>query len=151
RKVVNDRRASLDEKTEVIPTMRILIRKEFERGANIPLVTFPEDSTAVQDSPRLTLVVADPELEWSGNDNLRKQISEWTTLRGSSPRLYPGSLVWCLKKPGRDLREKIELWLAWKRVAKEITDGTLGVDFDRTERSEIQTKLTDAEESAKDE
>jgi hypothetical protein len=151
RKVVNDRRASLDEKTEVLPTMRTLIRKEFERGASIPVVTFPEDSAAIQDSPRLTLVVADPEMEWIANGNLRKQIFEWTTLRGSSPRLYPGSLVWCLRKPGRDLREKIELWLAWKRVAKEIADGTLGVDFDRTERSEIQTKLSDAEESAKDE
>jgi hypothetical protein len=97
--------------------MRTLIRKEFERGASIPLVTFPEDGTAIQDSPRLTLVVADPELEWSGNDNLRKQISEWTTLRGASPRLYPGSLVWCDRKPGRDLREKIELWFTDAEVA----------------------------------
>lgn len=43
------------------------------------------------------------------------------------------------------------MWLAWKRVAKEIADGTLGADFDRTERSEIQSRVADAEESAKDE
>lgn len=151
RKVVNDRRASLDEKTETVPVMRLLIRKEFEQGATIPLVPFPEDSSAIQDSPRLTLVVAEPDLEWSGSNVLRKQIAEWITQRGSSNRLYPGSLVWCLKKPGRDLRDKIELWLAWKHVAKEIVDGTLGADFDRTDRSEIQSKLKDAEEAAKDE
>ena len=32
--------------------------------------------------------------------------------------VYPGALVWCLKKPGRDLRDKVELMLAWKRVAR---------------------------------
>jgi hypothetical protein len=29
-----------------------------------------------------------------------------------------------MKKPGRDFREKVEIWLAWKRVAKEVADGT---------------------------
>ncbi len=71
--------------------------------------------------------------------------------RGKSPRLYPGSLVWCLKKPGRDLRDKVELWLAWKRVNKEVAEGTLGEDFDRADRAEIVTKAADAEEAAKDE
>jgi len=151
RKVVSDRRASLDEETEVKPTKRSLIRKEFDRGATIPIVPFPEDSASIQDSPRLTLVLIEPDSEWNGSGNLRQQIAEWTKQRGTSPRLYPGSLVWCVKKPGRDLRDKIELWLAWKRVAREITEGTLGSDFDRTERSEIQSRVSDAEEAAKDE
>ena len=68
----------------------------------------------------------------------------------TSIRLYPASLIWCLKKPGRELREKIELWLAWKRVAGEIADGTLGADFDRADRAEIQSKVMDAEDTAKD-
>jgi hypothetical protein len=79
------------------------------------------------------------------------KISEWNRQRGKSPRLYPGSLVWCVKKPGGDLREKVELWLAWKRVAKEIAEGTLGSDFDRSDRAELQAKVSDAEEAAKDE
>ncbi|MGH7407236.1 MAG: DUF499 domain-containing protein, partial [Candidatus Methylomirabilales bacterium] len=82
---------------------------------------------------------------------LRQQIAEWTRQRGKSPRLYPGSPVWCLKKPGRDLREKVELWLAWKRVVREIAEGTLGTDFDRADRADIQAKVSDAEEAAKDE
>jgi hypothetical protein len=151
RKVVNDRRASLDEKTEVVPTMRTLIRKEFERGASIPIVEFPEDSSAIQDSPRLTLILGDPDLEWTGAGSLRQQTAEWTKQRGTSPRLYPGSLVWCFKKPGRDLRDKVELLLAWKRVSREIAEGTLGAEFDRSDRAEIQSKLGDAEEAAKDE
>lgn len=151
RKVVNDRRASLDEKTEVVPTMRTLIRKEFERGASIPIVEFPEDSSAIQDSPRLTLILGDPDVEWTGAGSLRQQTAEWTKQRGTSPRLYPGSLVWCFKKPGRDLRDKVELLLAWKRVSREIAEGTLGAEFDRSDRAEIQTKLGDAEEATKDE
>ncbi len=151
KKVVSDRRASLDEESEIKPAMRMLIQKEFERGATVPLVRFPEDGTAVQDTPRLTLVVVEPESEWTGTGSLRQQIAEWTKQRGKSPRLYPGSLVWCLKRPGRDFREKVELWLAWKRVAKEVAEGTLGGDFDRSDRAELQSKVTDAEEAAKDE
>ena len=151
KKVVSDRRASLDEDSEIKPAMRILTKKEFDKGASIPIVSFPEDGTAVQDTPKLTLVLLDPEYEWNGNEALRKQIAEWTKQRGKSPRLYPGSLVWCLKKPGRDYRNKVELWLAWKRVAKEINEGTLGGDFDRADLADIQSKVTDAEEAAKDE
>lgn len=151
KKIVNDRRASLDETTEIKPAMNSLVRKEFERGANIPVVFFPPDGAAVQDTPRLTLVVVDPDEEWVGRGNLKDQISEWTRQRGKSPRLYPGSLVWCLKKPGRDFRDKVELMLAWKRVYKEVAEGILGGDFDRTERADIQSKVVGAEEAAKDE
>ena len=151
KKVVNDRRASLDEDTEIKPAMRLLVQKEFGRGASIPIVPFPADGASVQDTPRLTLVMVNPDSEWTGSGTLREQIAEWTRQRGKSPRLYPGSLVWCLKRPGRDLRDKVELWLAWKRVAKEIAEGTLGGDFDRADRADIQSKVSDAEEAAKDE
>lgn len=151
KKVVSDRRASLDEDTEIRPAMRIIIQKEFDRGASLPIVPFPADGASVQDTPKLTLVVVEPESEWTGSGPLRLQIAEWTRQRGKSPRLYPGSLVWCIRKPGRDFREKVELWLAWKRVAKEIAEGTLGGDFDRADRAELHAKVSDAEEAAKDE
>jgi hypothetical protein len=41
--------------------------------------------------------------------------------------------------------------LAWKRVAKEIAEGTLGGDFDKTDRADLQGKVTDAEEAVRDE
>jgi len=151
KKVVSDRRASIDEDTEIKPAMRLLVQKEFDRGASIPIVPFPVYGSSVQDTPKLTLVMVDPESEWTESGTLREQIAEWTRQRGKSPRLYPGSLVWCLKKPGRDLRDKVELWLAWKRVVKEIVEGTLGGDFDRADRADIQSKVSDAEEAAKDE
>lgn len=151
KKVVNDRRASLDEASEIKPAMRRLVESEFRRGANVPIVVFPTDGADVPDTPRLTLVVMDPETEWTGSESLRSQISEWTRQRGKSPRLYPGALVWCFKKPGRDLREKVELWLAWKRVEREVADGTLGGDFDRQDRAELQSRVKAADEAAKDE
>lgn len=151
KKVVNDRRASLDEEEEIKPAIRKLVESEFRRGASIPLVLFPRDGAEVPDSPRLTLIVTDPEAEWNGNNAFREQIAEWTKYRGKLPRLYPGALVWCIKKPGRELRERVELWLAWKKVAQELANGTLGGEFDRAERDDIHLKVKDAEEAARNE
>jgi hypothetical protein len=151
KKVVSDRRASLDPDHEVKPTMRTIVQREFERGATLPVLPFPGDSTAVADSPKLTLVLMEPDIEWTGDGAVRDQISQWTKSRGTSNRLYPGALVWCLRKPGRDLRDKVEASLAWKRVARDIAEGTLGGEFDRSDRADIQSKVTDAEGDAKDE
>ncbi len=151
KKVVSDRRASLDEESEVKPAIRKLVEDEFRRGASITVIAFPRDGAEIPDTPKLTLVVADPDLEWSGTGALRTQLAEWTKNRGKSPRLYPGALVWCLKKPGRDLREKVEVALAWRRVEREVVDGTLGGEFDRNDRVELQAKVRDAEGSTKDE
>ena len=151
RKVVSDRRASLDEERDVKPAMRNTVKKEFEKGAKLPISLFPEDGAAVSDSPRLTHVIMDPEYEWTGTGPLRERISEWTRQRGTSPRLYPGALIWCFRKPGRELRDKVELSLAWKKVHNEVMEGTLGSDFDKAERVDIQARVADAEETAREE
>ena len=151
KKVVSDRRASLDEETEIRPAIRKLVEGEFKPGATLPIVFFPEDSATVQDSPRLALIVLDPEAEWMDGNPVIERIGHWTKERGKSPRLYPGSLVWCARKPGRGLREKVELWLAWQRVAREVAEGILGTEYDRADRSQVQTCIRDAEEAAKDE
>src|SRR5262245_2304366 len=151
KKVVSDRRASLDDETEVKPATRRLVEEEFRRGASVPIAPFPSDGAEIQDTPKLTLVISDPEMQWAEGGSLRAQIAEWTRQRGKSPRLYPGALVWCFKKPGRDLREKVELALAWRRVAREVGEGSLGADFDRSDRSDLQSKVRDAEDAAKDE
>jgi hypothetical protein len=151
KKAVNDRRASLDEDEEIKPTMRNLVQKEFEKGATISIVKFPEDSGAIPDSPKLTLILMAPEKEWSGDEALRRHVADWTKKRGGSSRLYPGSLFWCFKKSGRDLRDNIELWIAWKRVKQEISAGTLGTDYDRVDHTEVDTSIKEAEEAAEDE
>ena len=54
KKVVNDRRASLDE-DEVTAEMNRVVQHEFEKGKNMPLIMFPEDGTAVPETtPTLT-------------------------------------------------------------------------------------------------
>jgi hypothetical protein len=151
KKVVSDRRASLDLDSEVKPTMRSIVQKQFEKGASIPIVTFPAENTAISDSPKLTLVLMDPDCEWPGPGSLRQQVADWTKQRGTSPRLYPGSLVWCFRKAGREFRDKVENWLAWKRVSSDVTAGILGSDFDRADKAEIQSKVIDAEENAQEE
>lgn len=151
KKVVSDRRASLDEETEVKPEMRKLVEKEFKRGASISVLPFFGENVEVEDTPKLKLVVVDPDCEWTGEPLLRERVIDWTTKRGQSARLYPGALIWCFKKPGRELREKVATWLAWKRVSKEVADGSLSGEFDDSERAEIETKVSEAEEAARDE
>ena len=80
-----------------------IVQDEFARGTPVPVVYFPENGEAVQDSPRLTLIVLDPEEEWRGSDQQAKQIGQWTRERGKSPRLYPGALVWCAQEVGARL------------------------------------------------
>ncbi len=150
-KVVNDRRASLDEETEVRPEIQRIVDREFERGATLPLVHFPADSSDIPDSPRLMLVIANPEWEWSTKSDLRARIAEWTRQRGAGNRLYPGAIVWCVRRPGRELRDKVELVLAWRRVNREVTEGTLGSEFDRADLLDIKAKATEAEDAAKEE
>ena len=153
KKVVNDRRASLDEEGEIRPAIRKLVADDFDRGATLPRVCFPADAAAIADDPKLTLVVMDPEAEWTGalDDDVRKRIATWTRTRGGSPRLYPGALVWAVRKPGRELRGKVEQWLAWKRVAGEAAAGTLGSEIDRAELADIRTKVREAADAAREE
>ena len=151
KKVVNDRRASLSEESEIKPTVRELVKKEFRHGATLPIIDFPENSPSIQDTARLILVLLDPDTAWSGEDQDVQRIRQWMKRRGPSPRLYPGSLVWCAKSPSRKLREKVELWLAWKKVEDEIKKGILGNEYDRAERAGVQFSVKDALESAKNE
>jgi len=78
-------------------------------------------------------------------------IADWTKKRGTSDRLYPGALVWCVRKPGRDLRDKVELLLAWRHVQRDVRAGLLGADYDRADHQDIQADVKVAEDEAKDE
>ncbi len=151
KKVVSDRKASLDEDKETKPEIQKLVKNEFEKGRSTPIVYFPSDGSEVQDSPRLSLIILNPDNEWTTGGALQTTLSEWMKQRGTSPRLYPGSLVWCVKKKGRELQEKTEKWLAWRRVKKDIDDGVLGGDFEKGDLSDIRTHVTDAEVETKDE
>ncbi len=151
KKVVNDRRATLDEETEIRPVIRKLVEEEFTRGANLPVIPFPDDGATIQDAPRLILVLVDPEAEWELGGKTAKKIERWTKERGTSPRLHPASLVWCAKKPGRELKNRVEMWLAWRRVSLDVAEGVLGTEFGRADQNELQSKVRDAENAARDE
>ena len=151
RKAVADLRVSLDEETEVKPAIRRLVQQESDQGSRIRKVYFPEDSNAVGDDPRMTLVVVSPEEEWRENGPIAEKISRWTRERGRSPRLYPAALVWCIRKPGRDLQDKVELWLAWQKVRSEIDAGTMGPEFERPALNAVSQQIRSAEEEAVEE
>jgi hypothetical protein len=147
---VNDRRASLDEDHEIRPAMEKAVREEFERGKSVPVQYFPQDGPAVPDTPRLTVVIIAPNEEWH-DASMRERLSESTQLRGTSPRLYPASLVWCVKKQGREMHDAVANWLAWKRVQKETQEGTIGADFEASDLAEVAAKAREAATAIREE
>ena len=151
RKAVADRRASLDEEADVKPAIRMLVEREFNRGTGIQKVYFPEDGNAVSDDPRMTLVVMSPTEEWRDNNHTAERIAQWTEKRGTTSRLYPAALVWCARKPGRDLQDSVEAWLAWLKVKVEVDGGTLGPEFEKRELDSLGEQIKKAEEDAREE
>lgn len=152
KKVVNDRRASLDDDAEIKPEMRKAVKREFERGKTLPWVPMPADGTEVPDNPKLTLVVLDPGFEYLGSDRaLRAKLADWTKNRGSTQRSYPAAIVWSLKKPGQDLRQKVEDSLAWGRVQAEVETGTLKGEFDKVDLTALSGQLKAATDAVADE
>lgn len=150
KKVVGDRRAALDD-AEVAKAVKSAVKHEFEQGRVVPVYLNPSDGTEVPDTPKLSIVVMDPEIEWESSGPIRKKLADWTRQRGASPRLYPAALVWLVRKPGRTLREKAETWLAWKRVAEDLNSGVLGAEFEKSDQSEVTRQIKDGEDTLKDE
>jgi hypothetical protein len=150
-KVVHDRRASLDD-SEVRKASEKIVETQFRaRGGLQVQKPFPEESADVEDVPQLNLIIVDPEETWGEDSSLREKLAEWTRMRGNSKRFYPASLIWCVRKPGRELRDRIEELLAWQRVQREITDGTLGGEFETGEIREVASKVRAADDEAREE
>lgn len=149
KKVISERRASLDYKTEVYPAITKLVKDAFDKGRSAPIVMFPGEASDVNDSPKLTLVVMDPSVEW--NAQTRAMLSEWTRQRGALARLYPGALVWCVKQPGSKLRQEVQDLLAWLRVEQEVSEGALGGDLTPAEIADLRRSLAEERRQAEDE
>jgi hypothetical protein len=149
-KVVAEKRASLDEDRDVLPEARRLIRLVFEMGSPVPVIAFPGDAASVRDTPRLSLLIADPTLEWNPAGDLRGFLSKWTYQRNDGSRLFPASLIWCLRQPGRVLLERVETALAWRAVRQDLAAGLLGADTDPQEARGIDASIRTAEQDARD-
>jgi hypothetical protein len=150
KKVVGDRRAALDD-AEVAKAVHSVVKQEAEKGRVVPVYPLIADGNEVPDSPKLTLVVLDPTIEWDSDNQTREKLAEWTRSRGKSPRFYPAALVWLVRKPGRALRDKAETHLAWRRVAEDISSGTLGSELDPSDLREVTGHIKESEEALHDE
>lgn len=152
KKVVADRKASLDEDEDILKPMRKVVLGEFQKKPVLTIhPSLVTDGEEVGDTPRLTVAIVDPVIEADERGDVRRRLSEWTRKRGASNRVYPGSLIWCVRKPGRELRNKVENWQAWRRVKLEIDEGTLQGEFEQSDRGKVSGELTEATDGAVDE
>jgi hypothetical protein len=149
-KVVAEKRASLDEERDVLPEARRIVQIVFEMGSPVPVVAFPGDGASVRDTPRLSLLVADPTEAWDGGEEMRAFFGKWTYARGKETRLFPASLIWCLRQPGHVLFERVETALAWRAVRQDLAAGLLGADTDPQEARSIEASIRTAEQEARE-
>ena len=151
-KAVHDRKASLDEDSEIKPTLRTIITEEFDRGASIPIEPFPADSSSVADFPRLHLVLMNPDHEWDGQAAMRDQIADWTKNRGKQSRLYPraGSCGACASR-AVICASKVNCCWPGGRVQKDVREGIFGRKFEKADLQEIAVKVKETEGDARDE
>lgn len=149
-KVVAEKRASLDEERDVLPEVRRLVQLVFEMGSPVPVIAFPGDAAQVPDTPRLSLLVADPTEPWDGGADMRGFFGAWTYRRGKGTRLFPAALIWCLRQPGRVLFERVETALAWRAVRQDLLAGVLGADTDPQEARGIEANIRTAEQNARE-
>jgi hypothetical protein len=122
----------------------------FEAGSPVPVIAFPPDGAAVRDTPRLSLLLADPTLQWDGSAELRELLAEWTYRRGTEDRLFPASLIWCLRRPGHTLTDRVETALAWRAIRQDLAAALLGDDTDADEVRSIDASIRAAETDARE-
>jgi hypothetical protein len=149
-KLVAEKRASLDTDRDVLPEARRIVRQAFEAGGQIPAIAFPSDGASIRDVPRLALVVADPSLDWDGSTEVRERIAEWTYRTSNETRLYPAALIWCLRRPGSLLQDRVETALAWRAVRQDLAAALLADDTDPDEVRSIDASIRNAEADARD-
>jgi hypothetical protein len=149
-KVVAEKRASLDEQRDVLPEVRRLIQLVFEMGSPVPVIAFPADAADVRDTQRLSLLIADPAEPWDGGAAMRGLYQTWIYHRGTDMRRFPGSLIWCLRQPGRDLFDRVETALAWRAVRQDLIAGVLGADTDPQEARGIEANIRRSEQEARE-
>jgi hypothetical protein len=150
KKIVGDRKAGLDD-SEVIKAIRTAVKQEFDKGRVVDVEPLTTDGNEVPDSPKLKIVVVDPQIEWNANGEIRTKLNEWTRFRNTSPRFYPAALVWLVRRPGRQLRERAEMQLSWQRVSADIASGVLGSDFDASDKAEVAGQIKDSADALRDE
>ena len=108
KKVVNDRRASLDEE-EFWPRPEESCKRSSSAEQDLPVIPFPRGRHSRSRHDETFLVVLSPEQEWTEDGALAPRPStDGRAIEDSSPRLYPGALIWCVRKQGRDLSNKVE-------------------------------------------
>ena len=150
KKVHADRKQALDQ-GDVVRNMSELVKKVFQKDAEIHLSLFPKDSTEVVDQAMLTMAVLRPDetIDPGEESGSRQRITEWTRKSGQSSRQNPGGVLWMTCEGSGSLKSAVEELLAWQAVADDANRGTLG-DLEPEDVRRIQRELNEAKGQIED-
>lgn len=143
-KVLQDYEASItDEQIEEV--IRGTLSEIIGRGG-FRVCLWPKESRDIEDRPEPTLVIAAPEL--SLTEEGKKQLESWTQLCGTGYRVHKNELVFLLA-------DQSELATARTKARKqkaleEFTASTQFRSLDAEDRSEVSTRLKDAQRELAD-
>lgn len=115
KKIVGDRRAALDD-ADVTKAIRTAVKQEFDKGRAIPIQPLTLDDADVPDTPKLTLVTLDPEMEWDVSSGVVGSDFD------ASER---GEVAGNIKESEEALRE--EVWASYRHAVIADSQGTEGV------------------------
>lgn len=117
-KLLADRRASIDE-DRVRERVRQEIEAAMKEGATeFVRVMFPEESSEIQDRPRLTLAVLAPE-HAIDEPQLKARLRSMTVEYGTSGRTYKSAVIWCVPDSPAALNDVARRLLAWEDLDAE--------------------------------
>jgi hypothetical protein len=150
KKVHADRKQALDQ-GDVVRNMSELVKKVFQKDAEIHVSLFPKDSTEVVDQAMLTMAVLRPDetIDPGEESGSRQRITEWTRKSGQSSRQNPGGVLWMTCEGSGSLKSAVEELLAWQAVADDANRGTLG-DLEPEDVRRIQRELNEAKGQIED-
>ena len=146
------RSASVTRQAEIKKAIEKMVEGQFRAGATLNLRPFSERQFRCRRrSPAEPGCFADPDEAWTRRSRASRKTGAVDKVPRQSARLYPASIIWCLRKQGEISRDRVEDWLAWQRVQKEISEGALGSEFETVELKEVTQKVRGADEEARDE
>lgn len=116
-KIHADRKASVP-KLEIDECLKNAIIKVFNEGNIIKPVFFPENSSDIQDSPVLSLIVLSPDHRRLDSATM-DLVESMTKDHGTSARTYKSALIWSMVDNDTSLTSEARNALAWEKIHDE--------------------------------
>ncbi len=139
-----DRKAGVDAR-QVKELVEETIRKVFNQGRVLDTIMFPDKNNQITDRPQLSLVVLDPENEYSEKTTwgfLNDAIQNY----GSTARIFKSAILFAVADTTHAMKEEAKKYLAWETIYNESSELNLEADQLKQIRANMERARKDLTE-----